>query len=77
MAGDGGEPERRDGDHRFRAPSHPRISPSRKDASHHCTMPTGKCFYCSVDASVKSLKKCGACGSVISETISTFLSNLI
>jgi len=28
-------------------------------------MPTAKCFYCSVDADVKSLKKCGACGWVM------------
>jgi len=28
-------------------------------------MPTAKCFYCSVDADLKSLKKCGACGGVM------------
>ena len=34
-------------------------------------MPTAKCFFCSVDADVKSLKKCGACGSVISGAMRT------
>lgn len=49
--------------------------PSRKGGSAH-TMPTAKCFYCSVDADVKSLKKCGACGSVTSETARSFVSAL-
>jgi hypothetical protein len=40
-------------------------------------MPTAKCFFCSVDADVKSLKKCGACGSVISGTTRTSPQSLI
>ena len=34
-------------------------------------MPTAKCFFIDVDA--RSLKKCGACGSVVSEAMGTVL----